>query len=245
VVALAVVPPPGRPHAVAFVERPDFSAPLPYQLSNLPPFRYKVVARLSDAAAPGQDANTLPTGAYPDFCSLVSMPTGNVAVTDSAPTTGIDVTIYDGGGTTDPCSTPAPSNDVCPEANAGTLITDVLLNRPASMIQAPDQLIFAMLTDPAAFPTRLRVVPAKDLAAGFPQRIVFRDVPADNYLVYSCYDVGGNSLLGCGAEDFAFSYMTMQKLAVAAGKITTVELDLTNQASKLVGVEEPAARGCH
>jgi hypothetical protein len=62
--------------------------------------------------------------------------------------------------------------------------------------------------------------------------------------VYACYDVNGDNLFGCGPEDFTTTYLDGAKLAVDAGKIAEIRLDLTAHTSALTSVTEPAARGC-
>jgi len=240
--ALALVPPPGRPHGALFIDRPDFSKPIPYLLRNLPPYRYKVVARLIDGDNAMADTSMQPTGSYPDFCTLTSAGEGPVVVTDTAPTTGIDITLYDDGGAGDPCNRSA--DDVCPKPGSGTLHVTLDLMRDKEMIKAPDQLVFVILRSPSEFPTRFKLLPAQELASGFPYTIIINDVPPDSYLIYSCYDVGGNNLMKCGPEDFAHFYMDMTKTAVDAGKITSVRMDLAAKTSAPTTVEEPSARGC-
>jgi hypothetical protein len=200
------------------------------------------VARLIDGDNPMAPQDTLPTGSFPSFCSLVSSPDGNVEVTAAAPTTGIDIVVYDDGGAADPCNQSA--TDFCPKAGAGTLSVTLELTRPKEMIKPPDQLVFVILTSEADFPTRFKLLSAADLAGGFPYHILINDVPPSSYLVYACYDVGGNNLRGCGPEDFPLFYMDKTKLEVAAQKITSVRMDLDSKTSELVGVEEPADRGC-
>jgi hypothetical protein len=243
--ALALVPPPPgkQPHGVVFVEPRDFSQPTPYELRHMHPFRYKVVARLVDYANPAPEDAPVPRGGYPDFCTFVSAPEGNVAVIDAAPTTGIDITLYDNGGADDPCG---KGGDVCPKTGAGTLEVQIALDRAREAITAPDQLVFAVLTGPTqAIPTRFRILPASELAAkGFPHTVVINDVPPGAYIVYACYDVGGNGLMGCGPEDFTAAFTDDNKLAVPDAKITSVRLDLNASMATLLAVDDPPDRGC-
>jgi hypothetical protein len=242
VAALAVVPPPGRPHGAAFIDRPDLSQPVAYALHNLPPWKYKLVARLFDAAHAMEDAK-LPTGGFPDFCTFVGAPEGNVPVLEDVPTSGIDITLYDDGGAMDPCNR---GDDVCPKPGAGTLEVVLELARATADIKVPDQLVFAVVDDPAKIPPlRFRILPAATLAAkGFPYTVVVNDVPPGSYNVYACYDVGGNSLTGCGPEDFSLVYMDSMRLPVAAAAITTIRMSLDQGTSALVAVGDPASRGC-
>jgi hypothetical protein len=242
VAALALVPPPGRPHGVVFIEGPDFSAPIPYELLNLAPWRYKIVGRVSDVAHRMIDETKLPTGGYPDFCSFVTGP-NNVEVTADFPATGIDFTLYDGGGAEDPCNRP---EDACPRPGAASLEVVLELERAAEDIKAPDQLVFAALESPTQIPpARFRILPASAIAMkGFPYTILVNDLPPGAYLVYACYDVGGDSLMGCGPEDFSHTYMDSAYLPVAAGKITKIRMALDKRTSALVTIDEPATRGC-
>jgi hypothetical protein len=240
VAALALVPPPGRPHAATFIDRPTF--PVAYELRNLPPWKYKVVARLFDTKHMMAD-DKLPTGGFPDFCSFVGAPEGNVPVLEDLPTTGIDLTLYDGGGATDPCN---QGDDVCPKPASGTLEAVLELARAPADIKAPDQLVFAVVDDPTKIPpTRFRLLPASTIASkGFPYTIVINDVPPGSYNVYACYDVGGNSLTGCGPEDFSLVYMDSARLPVEAAKVTTIRMSLDRGTSELMKIDDPASRGC-
>jgi hypothetical protein len=236
-----------RPHALVVLEPSSYDAPIAYQLGPLPAFRYKVVARIIDLTNLAIPYTQLPSGAYPNACSLLETPTGNVEVTEAAPTTGIDFTIYDRGGAADPCNLVAA--DVCPPAGAGSLVVRMLLDRPAAQLVAPDMLLFAILKNATdLLPVRFRLLDAADVAkaGGFPYRMVFNNVPPDSYIAYGCYDVGGDNVTSgaCGPTDFAAPYMNMERLAIAAGTITTIELDLGRNASALTSVETSAARGC-
>jgi hypothetical protein len=243
IAALALVPPPGRPHGALFVDEPDFSRPIAYTLRNLPPWKYKVVARVFDAAHVMDDGK-LPTGGFPDFCAFVGGAEGNVPVLDELATTGIDITIYDDGGAKDPCN---QGDDVCPKPAGGTLEAILELQRPQAEIKSPDQIVFAVVDDPTKIPpTRFRLLPASTVAGkGFPYTVVINDVPPGSYTVYACYDVGGNSLTGCGPEDFSLVYMDMMRMPIAEAKITTIRMSLDKGTSELVKVDEPSARGCH
>ncbi len=234
---------PVRPHGLAVIESRQLAA-VPYDIPSLLPFRYRVVARMIDLTNPALSEHELPSGGYPDLCTFLDALDNNVEVTAGAPTFGVDVTLYDKGGTTDPCFNTAP--DVCPKAGAGTLEVLLELNRDKSQVRAPDQLVFAMLKDPMEFPpTRFRILSAAVLARmGFPYTLVINDVPPEGYIVYACYDVGGNSITGCGPEDFVSEYMKRAKLTVPAGKVTTIRLGLDGGSSEYVGEADPATRGC-
>jgi hypothetical protein len=230
------------PHAAVFIEGPDFSQAVPYELRNMHPFRYKVIARLIDYGHPTADSDPVPTGAYPDFCTFVSAPEGNVEVTDAVANEDIDITLYDNGGADDPCG---KSTGICPLNGAGTLEVVLDLARAQSAIKPPDQLVFAILTAPAAFPTKFLIVPAATLAMkGFPYTVVINSVPPGPYIVYACYDVGGNSLMGCGPEDFSATIDDAMKLPIPAGKITSLRFDLDARTTMITAQDEPAARGC-
>jgi hypothetical protein len=236
-----------RPHALVVLEPASYDAPIAYVLGPLPPFRYKVLARVFDLANLDIHYTQLPSGGYPDACKVLEGPTGNVEVTEAAPTTGIDITMYDRGGTTDPCNMQA--TEVCPQPGTGSLVARLLLDRPIAQVVAPDKLLFAVLKNATdLLPVRFRLLEAPDVAqaGGFPYRVVFNNVPPDSYLAYGCYDVGGDNITSgaCGPMDFATPYMNMGRLDIAAGTITTIELDLGRNTSALTGVEPAAARGC-
>jgi hypothetical protein len=219
-----------RPHGLAVIETRQVAA-VPYQIPNLLPYRYRLVARMIDLTQPGLSDNVLPTGGYPDLCTFLDAPENNVVVTAEAPTPNIDVTLYDKGGTTDPCYDTSP--EVCPKRGTATIEVLLELNRDRAMIRSPDQLVFAMLKDPSEFPpTRFRILTAAALArTGFPHTLVINDVPPESYIVYACYDVGGNSITGCAPEDFVSEYMKRAKLPLPAGKITRIRLGLDDATS--------------
>jgi hypothetical protein len=233
-----------RPHGLAVIETRQLAI-VPYEIPNLTPFRYRLVARVIDLAQPTFSEHLLPSGGYPDLCTFLDAPEGNVEVTEAAPARDVDVTLYDSGGTTDPCFTAAASP--CPKAGAGSLEVLLELDRPPGQLAGADQLIFAMLKTPDEFPpTRFRILKATDIASkgGFPYTLIVNDVPPESYIVYACYDVGGNSITGCGPEDFISEYMKRAKLTIEAGKITTIRLGLDGGTSELVGVTDPATRSC-
>jgi hypothetical protein len=233
-----------RPHGLAVIETRDLAI-VPYEIPNLTPFRYRLVARMIDLAQPSLSEHLLPSGGYPDLCTFLDAPEGNVEVTEAAPTRDVDVNLYDTGGTTDPCFTTAAS--ACPKPGAASLEVLIELARPQDQLKAPDQLIFAMLKQPDEFPpTRFRILMASDIASkgGFPYTLVVNDVPPESYIVYACYDVGGNSITGCGPEDFVSEYMKRAKLPLEGGKITTIRLGLDGGTSELVAITDPATRAC-
>jgi hypothetical protein len=236
-----------RPHALLVLEPASYEAPIAYQLGPLPAFRYKVVARIIDLTDLTIPYTQLPSGAYPNACSLFDSPGGNVEVTEAAPTAGIDITMYDRGGAADPCNLQVA--DVCPQPDTGTLIVRLLLDRPAAQLVKPDALLFAILKNATDLvPVRFRLLDAPDvaMAGGFPYRMVFNNVPPDSYIAYGCYDVGGDNITSgaCGPMDFATPYMNMERLPIAADTITSIELDLGRTTSALTSVEPKAARGC-
>jgi hypothetical protein len=92
---------PARPHGLAVIETREMAA-VPYEIPNLLPFRYRLVARMIDLTQPTLSDHVLPSGGYPDLCTFLDAIENNVVVTAEAPTPNIDVTLYDKGGTTDP-----------------------------------------------------------------------------------------------------------------------------------------------
>jgi hypothetical protein len=247
IAVLTTVPDPNntrRPHGLAVIETRNLTA-VPYEIPNLTPFRYRVVARVIDLAQPKISEHVLPSGGYPDLCTFLEAPEGNVEVAERTPTTGVDIVLHDDGGTTDPCYTTTVGS--CPKPGAATLEVRLDLQRSGDQLADPDKLIFAMLKEPTEYPpTRFRLLAASDLAkkGGFPYTLLINDVPPESYIVYACYDVGGNSIMGCGPEDFVSEYMKRVKLPVPAGQITTIRLGLDDGSSELVGTTDPTTRGC-
>jgi hypothetical protein len=102
VFASVMFPPPALPHGVLVIEKPDFGqGGIPYELANLPVYRFKVAARLVDLDSPQPDLTQVALGGYPDTCMLLVPDAGLVDVDGDNPITGIDIRIFD--PMADPC----------------------------------------------------------------------------------------------------------------------------------------------
>lgn len=109
VIVSASFPPVGQPHGVAVLEAPDFAAgPVPFSIPGIPAHSYFVVASYADAQDLTNQTN--PTGAFPNFCVVLAPVAGPVTVGVDEAIANIDITLYDGGGTTDPCFAMLPTS---------------------------------------------------------------------------------------------------------------------------------------
>jgi hypothetical protein len=232
-------PPSGSDFALVVIENPNLAAGVPYAINWITPYKYKVVGQLIDIDAPDADQTQLPAGGYPDFCTLLHPDEGFVDVTDGAPNTGIDFTLYDQAGALDPCSTPAT---VCPSPGKSTMNLVVQSTRiPTSN----DQLRVALFqTFPSTSPTSSRTVPGASLA--FPRTVVDNGLPAGDYAaLYVCFDVNSDSGMGlCTAEDAFVLHMFPAPMGFPADKIVNLVADLDAGTVVVTGIDEPVTDGC-
>jgi hypothetical protein len=240
VAAFGTFPPGGPPHAARVIENPVFGDDgVPYRLSGLPVYdKFFVVGQIIDLDDPAN--TTAPAGSYPDFCQL-SEPTGTVAVTEDAPTTGIDFTLYGSGGAEDPC---AVVTDACPEAGRGSLVIEARANVAAGDIGASDTAVIALFTSFPGAPALFRVVPSADLE--FPLTVILPNVVPNDYVVYVCYDRGGDNSQGlCDETEDTFAFYDMQnKVSFAEATIVQLGLDLETGDSNPAKVTTAAEAGC-
>jgi hypothetical protein len=220
-------------------EQPNFPAKVSYELKGIVPYSYKVVAQLVDVADPDAAATKLPLGGYTDFCSLLDPSQGWVLVSQDAPATGIDFTLYDNAGTEDPCNA---STSICPQPGKASMNLTVQLAKSAT---AADRLIFALFTTfPSTSPARTRIVPGAQVT--FPQTLLDDAITPGSYgAIYVCFDVGGNSGTGLCTQEDAFLLATpLPPLDFPAGKIVNLVVDLDAHTSSTQGVDDPSALGC-
>ena len=220
-------------------EQPTFPTRVSYELRGIAPYVYKVVAQLVDLADPNAAATVLPLGGYPDFCSLLDPGKGWVPVTQVAPASNIDFTLYDNAGTEDPCNA---STSICPQPGHATLNLSVQSTKAPT---AADRLIFALFsTFPSTTPSRTRIVLGSQLA--FPQTLLDDAIEPGSYAaMYVCFDVGGNSGTGlCTAEDAFLLATPLPPMDFPVGMISRFSVDLDAHTLSAQGVDDPATLGC-
>jgi hypothetical protein len=232
-------PPTGSDYALVLIENPNLAAGVPYAINWIIPYQYKVVGQLIDIAVPDADPTQLPAGGYPDFCTLLHPGEGLVDVTDSAPNTGIDFTLYDQAGALDPCSAPTT---VCPLPGKATMN---LVVKSSRIPTAKDQLRAALFqTFPSMNPTSSHLVPGASLV--FPRTVIDNGLPSGDYAaLYVCFDVNSDSGMGlCTAEDSFVLYVFPTPMTFAANKIANLVADLDAGTVVAMEVDDPAVDGC-
>lgn len=227
VAAFPVFPPQGPPHASLVLERPSFGAgPIPYELRNVPPFAYFVIAELVDAQDP--DAPAVPAGAYPNMCYLLSAGSGNVTVSEATATRGVSFALYDRYGGADPCHSGAQPSGPCPAPGRSSIHWQVAAPVGAAGVGDNDALYLFLFTQwPASGPpSYLTSISALDLS--LPNESFHNDVTPGEYVAYACLDKGGDHFGRiCGDEDLqAFYPQTGTFSAIADQRISlSVNLD--------------------
>jgi len=235
--AFRTYPPSGPPYAFATLDMPPGTTAMAYALRNLPAGPFRVVAMVQDLAAPAITGLTdNPTGGYPNVCALTTS-AADVTVMTEVPVSGIDITVYDRGGSDDPCHL---DKATCPPAGSAALLIEVVSATP---LAAPDDLIYGLFTGPNSAPVDFLSLAAADVPA-FPYTMIRRDLPPGSYLVDVCRDVGGNSPRGCGAGDIDLYYLDKTLLPLAADTITRVRFDMDALTTSLTSVTTSAAEGC-
>ena len=242
VMAVVDFPPSAGPLGFQIIEaeeQPGFPTRVSYELMGIVPYSYKVVAQLVDLADPNAAATKLPLGGYSDFCSLLAPDQGWLVVTQAAPVTGVDFTLYDNAGAEDPCNASA---SVCPQPGKATMNLSVQSSKTPT---ASDRLIFALFsTFPSTSPTRTRIVLGSQL--GFPQTLLDDAIAPGLYsAMYVCFDVGGNSGTGlCTNEDAYVLATPSLPIDFQADKILNLVVDLDAHTLSTQGMDDPSALGC-
>jgi hypothetical protein len=242
VMAVVDFPPSASPLAFQIIEageQASFPAKVAYELKGIAPYMYKIAAQLIDLDEPDAAATQLPLGGYPSFCSLLDPARGWVTVTQDAPTTGIDFTLYDNAGTEDPCNA---ATSICPAPGLSTMN---LVVRASNIPTASDRLIFALFsTFPSTTPARTRIVPGSEIA--FPQTVLDNAVVPGSYAaLYVCFDVGGDSGTGlCSGDDAYLLATPSPAMDFPAGKIVNLAVDLDAHTAVVEGIDDPSAHGC-
>jgi hypothetical protein len=244
VAAFGAFPPGGPPHAARVIEDPVFPDDpedgVPYRLDGLPVYdKFFVAGQIIDLADPAYTSG--PAGAYPDFCQLTESK-GVVAVTDDAPTAGVDFALYDSGGAADPC---VIVTDPCPEAGAASLVVKARADVDADELGDNDTAVVALFASYPGAPSTFRVLPRASLA--FPLEVVLPNVAPGAYTVYVCYDVGGDNSQGLceqGEDRFAFYVSDQTKVRFDEATIVVLGIDLDTGASDEPRVQTAEDFGC-
>jgi len=239
VAAFTTFPPSGAPHALDQIEHLDFSAPVAFELRGLPMFPLKITAQIVDLDKPVLGPSPYASGGYPNMCKLMS-PAADVTPLADGTVENIDFSLYDGGGSQDPCGQ-APAA-VCP---MGPGVATARFQVASTRAKADaDQINVAFFANFPGAPSRFKATPGSSFAA-FPVEIIDNAVPVGGYVVSLCYDVGGDNLIGCaGPGDLSLYAMNKAKVAFDEGKVITFAVDLDTMTIGDAKVEEKAAHGC-
>ena len=90
------------PAALRFYMDPVFDQEgMPYELKNLDPYDYTVLATLIDLDEPDSTQDKA-TGFYPNLCEAMIL-NRKLTVDLNGPVEGVNIHLYDNGGMTDPC----------------------------------------------------------------------------------------------------------------------------------------------
>jgi hypothetical protein len=236
-------PPSAQPYGMVTVERPNLAAELtgagvPYEITWLLPYQYKVYGQLIDFDVPDVDATLLPTGGYPDYCTLVRPGEGMVTVSEAEPSSKIDFFLYDQTGAADPCTAA-----VCPPTGKSTMN---ILVQSSQMPTGNDQLRVALFqTFPSMTPASVRLIPGGGLT--FPHVVMDNGLSAGDYaLLYVCLDIGANSgAAPCTSEDFVAIYQSPSPpLYFPVDQIVNLVADLDAGTVIVTGVDSPSVHGC-
>jgi hypothetical protein len=239
VAAFPTFPPSGPPFALDTVEDPVFDrGPVAYELLHLPARRYYVVAQFVDLRA--EMDLSAPAGSHPDACALEAS-TGSIEVRAGEVTSGIDIVIHDGAGSSDPCHAAA---SVCPRPGKSSLVLEVSAALAPEDVTSDDQLVLGLF---AAWPPTGPPVWFRLLTSGivFPVQSIGNDLTPGQYAVYACLDRGKNHLTQvCGDEDSWVVHGAGALVDFPADRIVRIQLDLTAGTSTAPTVEDPAQHGC-
>ncbi len=232
-------PPTAPSVSLLVLEEPDFSAgPMDYELRSVPAGDYFVLAQLKDLEEEAQADD--PLGGFPTSCALTDSEIGPVTVTDDAPTTGIDVTLYEQGGATDPC---LALTDVCPTEGNATLELDLVKADPPG---PGDVMVVALfnVSPPEGLPAEFRQFTGD--ALNFPVTFVANDLEPGGWAITVCYDVGGGDLFNdCAGEgDIAEAVDEGALIDLQAGDIINVEFDFDSRTNTAPASVDPASVPC-
>ena len=240
--AFAAWPPDSAPYALVELDASKIQDGIAYTLTGLPDFQYHLVAVLFDGAKTLGAAD--PTGAFPNACALAPNQPSPVVISGQNTLSAIDVTVYDTGGSADPCFT-ANAGDVCPEDGAASLLLTITTGVDPSTITADDAFIYGLFSawPPRGAPTAFKLLGSADILPTI--ELTDLAVPPGDHFVYVCVDKGGDDLMGvCGDEDVWMVFSTSAPLTLVAGQIQPLALDLTTQTGDAAAPLDPATVGC-
>lgn len=240
--AFAAWPPDSAPYALVELDASKIQDGIAYTLTGLPDFQYHLVAVLFDGAK--TLGATDPTGAFPNACALAPNQPPPVVIAQQNTLQAIDVTVYDTGGSADPCFS-ANTDKVCPEDGAASLLLTVTTGVDPSTLTADDAFIYGLFSawPPRGAPTAFKLLASADILPTI--ELTDLAVPPGDHFVYVCVDKGGDDLMGvCGDEDLWMVFSTSAPLTLTAGQIQPLALDLTSQTGDAPPALDPATVGC-
>ncbi len=228
VYAFSSWPPAGPPHASRLYENPDFSSGgLAYELPNLLPHDYVVLAQLMDLA---DDNGIAPAvGGYPDYCSFGYTP---VTVSDEA-TTDIDFELFDESGSADPCTDPAQQAD--PEPGKAALAVQVIAPGMNFQAESSDKLYLILFSAWPVTGPPLGFTQLTGADVDFPVTMINNRVEPDSYALLVCLDLGGDNMMCDGIDDLQVLHDDGSLTSFVVGQILSLRMNLVNGESELIG----------
>lgn len=240
VMAFYTFPPATTPNSLHVTEDLEGLADggVSYELREVVPFDYYILGQLFDLD--DRDDLTVPAGGYPDFCAL-SATSAPLTVAAFDDVDGIDFTLHDAAGSTDPC---ASDPSVCPEPGFATLVVNITSAMNPADLSTDDLLLVALFTQfpPNSFPVVSTILPSSQLE--FPMTVKYTNVPTDELVLYACLDIGGDNTQSlCGDSDVWTLFDGGSTHAFMSGKVVTFDLDLDDGTSSTT-VQDKSELNC-
>ncbi len=134
--------------------------------------------------------------------------------------------------------------EVCPAQGRATL--RLAVDAPGRRPAPSDRLTVALFTvwPPTGAPARSEQLPGAALS--FPEVLIDTEVEPGDYVVYVCFDPGGDSPTNgaCGDDDLWMLHDGGRPLSVEAGTVVGLDFDLVAGTSRLEAVDTARALGC-
>ena len=232
VAAFFAWPPQAPPNSMVMIETDELPGTVDYELRDLAPHDYFVVAQVIDLD--DQGAVSVPTGSFPNFCALTEAD-GTVTVRESDAVESVDITVYDSAGADDPCGADTTS---CPGDGQATMRLTLNADVSNAPIESADVVSVGLFETwpPNAPPVVFSLVTSDNIE--FPLSVVVTTVPAGDLYAYACLDRGGdNSFETCSDDPWAVQGGGTP-VTFDAGKIVTLEFDLDAGSSASPVVED-------
>ena len=220
-------PPAGPPHASRLYESPDFSSGgMAYELPNLDPYDYLILAQLQDLA--DEDGTAPVAGGYPDFCSFAYSP---VTVANHV-ATDIDFELFDESGSADPCTDPAQQAN--PDPGKAALAVQVIAPGMNFQAESSDKLYLILFSAWPVTGPPLGFTQLTGAGVDFPVTMINNRVEPGSYALLVCLDLGGNNMMCDGIDDLQVLHDDGSLTSFAEGQILSLRMNLVSGESELI-----------